>query len=176
MYLREVEKTVPKKQEIHIAWTNMPRIEQRECGWIERQRQQCNSPPPAHRRVSLEERFFCEGIRASLSHLEKRLRQYLHADDPRRLVGTKTVDEIVEDGPSDGHHTRVKWLSEREACKNVQNCLWDVDWPYENVVLACKQVITRSCLNFPNRCDDIVQEACKKYPDVCGTECWLRLL
>ena len=77
----------------------------------------------------------------------------LAARADRSCLCSRGVERLhcADNYATDGHHTRVKWLSEREACKNVQNCLWDVDWPYENVVLACKQVITRSCLNFPNR-------------------------
>ena len=56
--------------------------------------------------VNLVERFFAtltqkqirRGVFTSLPHLEKCLHQYLNSynDDPRPLVWTKTVDEIVE--------------------------------------------------------------------------------
>ena len=76
-------------------------------GWIERQKRIfLHFTPTSASWVNLVERFFAtltqkqirRGVFTSLPHLEKCLRQYLNSynDDPRPLVWTKTVDEIVE--------------------------------------------------------------------------------
>ena len=107
-FLREVEKTVPKKQEIHIVLDNYATHKHEAVlGWIERQKRIfLHFTPTSASWVNLVERFFQtltqkqipRGVFTSLPHLEKCLRQYLNSynDDPRPLVWTKTVDEIVE--------------------------------------------------------------------------------
>ena len=76
-------------------------------GWIERQKHIfLHFTPTSASWANLVERFFQtltqkqirRGVFTSLPHLEKCLRQYLNSynHDPRPLVWTKTVDEIVE--------------------------------------------------------------------------------
>ena len=76
-------------------------------GWIERKKRIFLHFTPTNASwVNLVERFFAilmdkqirRGVFTSVPYLEKCLREYLHNynENPRPLVWTKTVDEIVE--------------------------------------------------------------------------------
>ena len=107
-FLQEVEKTVPKDQEIHIVLDNYATHKhEKVLGWIERKKRIfLHFTPTSASWVNLVERFFAiltdkqirRGVFTSVPHLEKCLREYLHSynENPRPLVWTKTVEEIVE--------------------------------------------------------------------------------
>ena len=107
-FLREVEKTVPKEQEIHIVLDNYATHKhEKVLSWIEhKKRIFLHFIPTSASWVNLVERFFAiltqkqirRGVFISVPHLEKCLREYLESynENPRTLVWTKTVDEIVD--------------------------------------------------------------------------------
>ena len=108
MFLREVEKTVPKDQEIHIVLDNYATHKhEKVLAWIERKKRIfLHFIPTSASWANLVERFFAiltqkqirRGVFTSVPHLEKCLREYLQSynENPRALVWTKTVEEIVE--------------------------------------------------------------------------------
>ena len=107
-FLREVEKTVPKEQEIHIVLDNYATHKhEKVLAWIERKKRIfLHFVPTSASWANLVERFFAvltqkqirRGVFTSVPHLEKCLREYLqnYNENPRPLVWTKTVEEIVE--------------------------------------------------------------------------------
>ena len=107
-FLREVEKTVPKGQEIHIVLDNYATHKhEKVLAWIERKKRIfLHFIPTSTSWANLVERFFAmltqkqvrRGVFTSVPHLEKCLREYLRSynENPRPLVWTKTVDEILE--------------------------------------------------------------------------------
>ena len=107
-FLREVEKTVPKEQEIHIILDNYATHKhERVPAWIERKKRVfLHFIPTSASWVNLVEGFFAiltqeqirRGVLTSVPHLEKCLREYLESynENPRALVWTKSVEEIVE--------------------------------------------------------------------------------
>ena len=107
-FLREVEKTVPKEQEIHIVLDNhATHKHEKVLAWIERKKRIfLHFIPTSTSWANLVERFFGmltqkqirRGVFTSVPHLEKCLREYLHSynENPRPLVWTKTVGEILD--------------------------------------------------------------------------------
>ena len=107
-FLREVEKTVPKEQEIHIVLDNSATHKhEKVLAWIERKKRIfLHFVPTRASWANLVERFFAvltqkqirRGVIPSVPHLEKCLREYLqnYNENPRPLVWTKSVEEIVE--------------------------------------------------------------------------------
>ena len=107
-FLREVEKTVPKEQEIHIVLDNYATHKhEKVLAWIERkERVFLHFIPTSASWANLVERFFGiltqkqirRGVFTSVPHLEKCLREYLESynENPRALVWTKSVEEILE--------------------------------------------------------------------------------
>ena len=108
MFLREVERTVPKDQEIHIVLDNYATHKHdKVLAWIERKKRIfLHFIPTSASWANLVERFFAiltqkqirRGVFTSVPHLEKCLREYLQSynENPRALVWTKAVEEIVE--------------------------------------------------------------------------------
>ena len=106
-FLREVEKTVPKEQEIHLVLDNYATHKHAKVlAWIERQKRvYLHFTPTSASWANLVERFFAmltdkrirRGVFTSVPHLEKCLREYLRSynQDPRPFVWTKTVEEII---------------------------------------------------------------------------------
>ena len=107
-FLREVEKTVPKGQEIHIVLDNYATHKhEKVLAWIERNKRVfLHFIPTSASWANLVERFFGiltqkqirRGVFTSVPHLEKCLRVYLESynENPRALVWTKSVEEILE--------------------------------------------------------------------------------
>ena len=107
-FLREVEKAVPKEQEIHIVLDNYATHKhEKVLAWIERKKRVfLHFIPTSASWANLVERFFGmltqkqvrRGVFTSVPHLEKCLREYLRSynENPSPLVWTKTVDEILE--------------------------------------------------------------------------------
>ena len=107
-FLREVEKTVPKEQEIHIVLDNYATHKhEKVLAWIEcKKRVFLHFIPTSSSWANLVERFFAmltqkqvrRGVFTSVPQLEKCLRDYLlsYNDNPRPLVWTKAVDEILD--------------------------------------------------------------------------------
>ena len=107
MFLREVERTVPKDQEIHIVLDNYATHKHdKVLAWIERKKRIfLHFIPTSASWANLVERFFAiltqkqnrRGVFTSVPHLERCLREYLQSynENPRALVWTKTVEEIV---------------------------------------------------------------------------------
>lgn len=107
-FLKEVEKTVPKDQEIHIILDNYSAHKhEKVLGWIERQgRIFLHFTPTSTSWLNLVERFFStltekrlrRGVFTSVGHLERCLKDYLETynDDPRPLVWTKSAAEIID--------------------------------------------------------------------------------
>ena len=107
-FLREVEKTVPEEQEIHIVLDNYATHKhEKVLAWIERKKRVfLHFIPTSASWANLVERFFGiltqkqirRGVFTSVPHLEKCLREYLESynENPRALVWTKTVEEILE--------------------------------------------------------------------------------
>ena len=107
-FLREVDKTVPEEQEIHIVLDNYAMHKhEKVLAWIERKKRVfLHFIPTSASWANLVERFFAiltqKQIRrcvfTSVPHLEKCLREYLESynENPRALVWTKTVEEILE--------------------------------------------------------------------------------
>ena len=59
------------------------------------------------------------------------------------------------------YYGRSHWC---ESCTSLWRCLSS----YYQDMGDCKSGVTRYCNDFPTKCDEIAQEACKRYPDVCG--------
>ena len=107
-FLREVDKAVPKGQEIHIVLDNYATHKhEKVLGWIERKKRIfLHFTPTSASWANMVERFFGiltqkqirRGVFTSVPQLEKCLREYLQSynENPRALVWTKTVEEIVE--------------------------------------------------------------------------------
>ena len=107
-FLREVERAVPRGQEIHIVLDNYATHKhEKVLAWIERSKRVfLHFTPTSASWANLVERFFAiltqnhirRGVFTSVPHLEKCLREYLRTynEDPRPLVWTKTVEQIVE--------------------------------------------------------------------------------
>ena len=107
-FLREVEKTVHKEQEIHIVLDNYATHKhEKVLAWIERKKRVfLHFIPTSASWANLVERFFGiltqkqirRGVFTSVPHLEKCLREYLESynENPRALVWTKSVEEILE--------------------------------------------------------------------------------
>ena len=107
-FLREVERTVPKEQEIHIVLDNYATHKhEKVLAWIERKKRVfLHFIPTSSSWANLVERFFAmltqkqvrRGVFTSVPQLEKCLRDDLlsYNEDPRPLVWTKAVDEILE--------------------------------------------------------------------------------
>ena len=107
-FLREVDKTVPKEQEIHIVLDNYATHKhEKVLAWIERKKRVfLHFIPTSASWANLVERFFGiltqkqirRGVFTSVPHLEKCLREYLESynENPRALVWTKSVEEILE--------------------------------------------------------------------------------
>ena len=108
MFLREVEKTVPKEQEIHIVLDNYATHKhEKVLAWIERKKRVfLHFIPTSASWANLVERFFGiltqkqirRGVFTSVPHLEKCLREYLESynENLRALVWTKPVEKILE--------------------------------------------------------------------------------
>ena len=107
-FLREVEKSVPKEQEIHIVLdAYATHKHEKVLAWIERKKRIfLHFIPTSASWANLVERFFAiltqkqirRGVFTSVPHLEKCLREYLDSynENPRALVWTKSVEEIIE--------------------------------------------------------------------------------
>ena len=107
-FLREVEKAVPKEQEIHIVLDNYATHKhEKVLAWIERKKRIfLHFIPTSASWTNLVERFFAiltykqirRGVFTSVPHLEQCLREYVHSynENPRPLVWTKSVEEIVQ--------------------------------------------------------------------------------
>ena len=107
-FLREVDKSVPKEQEIHIVLDNYSTHKhEKVLAWIERKKRIfLHFIPTSTSWANLVERFFAtltqnqirRGVFTSVPQLERCLREYLHSynENPRPLVWTKTVEEILE--------------------------------------------------------------------------------
>ena len=107
-FLREIEKTVPKEQEIHIVLDNYSTHKhEKVLAWIERKKRIfLHFIPTSTSWANLVERFFAtltqkqirRGVFTSVPQLERCLREYLHSynEHPRPLVWTKSVGEILE--------------------------------------------------------------------------------
>ena len=107
-FLREVDKAVPKGQEIHIVLDNYATHKhEKVLGWIERKKRIfLHFTPTSASWANMVERFFAvltqkqirRGVFTSVPQLEKCLREFLQSynENPRALVWTKTVEEIVE--------------------------------------------------------------------------------
>ncbi len=107
-FLREVERQVPKDQEIHIVLDNYATHKhEKVLGWIERNKRVfLHFTPTSASWVNLVERFFAmltdkrirRGVFTSVPHLEECLREYVDSynENPRPFVWTKSVLEIVE--------------------------------------------------------------------------------
>ena len=107
-FLREVEKTVPKEQEIHIVLDNYSTHKhEKVLAWIERKKRIfLHFIPTSTSWANLVERFFAtltqkqirRGVFTSVPQLERCLREYLRSynENPRPLVWTKSIEEILE--------------------------------------------------------------------------------
>lgn len=107
-FLKEVEKGVPKDQEIHIILDNdSAHKHEKVLGWIERQgRIFLHFTPTSTSWLNLVERFFStltekrirRGVYTSVAHLERCLKDYLETynDNPTPLVWTKSAGDILE--------------------------------------------------------------------------------
>lgn len=106
--VKEVEKVVPKDQEIHIILDNYSAHKhEKVLGWIERQgRIFLHFTPTSASWLNLVERFFStltekrirRGVYTSVVHLERCLKDHHEAynHNPRPLVWTKSTGEILE--------------------------------------------------------------------------------
>ena len=106
-FLRQLEKAVPKNQQIHIILDNYathkhPKV----MDWIERQKRIfLHFTPTSASWLNLVERFFGtltekqlrRGVFHSVQDLERRLKDYIQTynETPRPLVWTKTAEEIL---------------------------------------------------------------------------------
>ena len=106
-FLREIDKAVPKDQEIHLVLDNYATHKhEKVLGWIERKKRVfLHFTPTSASWANMVERFFAlltekrirRGAFTSVPQLEKCLREYLktYNEDPRPLVWTKSVDQIM---------------------------------------------------------------------------------
>ena len=106
-FLRQVEKAVPKEQEIHIILDNYSTHKHAKVmDWIERQgRIFLHFTPTSASWLNLVERFFStltekqirRGVFHSVKDLERCLKDYIETynQDPRPLVWTKSAGEIL---------------------------------------------------------------------------------
>ena len=107
-FLRQVEKAVPKDQEIHIVLDNYATHRHAEVmDWIERRKRIfLHFTPTSASWLNLVERFFGaltrkrirRGVFHSVKDLERCLKDYVETynRDPRPLVWTKSAGEILE--------------------------------------------------------------------------------
>lgn len=107
-FLRQLEKAVPKDQQIHIILDNYathkhPKVME----WIERQKRIfLHFTPTSASWLNLVERFFGtltqkqlrRGVFHSVQDLERSLKDYIktYNENPRPLVWTKTADQILK--------------------------------------------------------------------------------
>ncbi len=106
-FLREIDKAVPREQEIHIVLDNYATHKhEKVLTWIERKKRIfLRFTPTSTSWVNLVERFFAmlthkqihRGVFTSVPDLERCLREFLHDynENPRPLVWTKSADEIM---------------------------------------------------------------------------------
>ena len=106
-FLREVEKAVPKDQEIHIILDNYATHKHsRVMEWIERQKRVfLHFTPTSSSWLNIVERFFStltqkrirRGVFHSVHHLETCLKDYIETynEDPKPLVWTKPAAQIL---------------------------------------------------------------------------------
>ena len=106
-FLRKVERSVPKKQEIHIILDNYsPHKHAKVMEWIERKKRIfLHFIPTSSSWLNLVERFFStltekqlrRGVFTSVADLEQCIDNYIktYNENPRPLVWTKSVDEIL---------------------------------------------------------------------------------
>ena len=118
-FLREVEKTVPKGQEIHIVLDNYATHKhEKVLAWLERNKRVfLHFIPTSASWANLVERFFGiltqkqirRGVFTSVPHLEKCLREYLESynENPRALVWTRSVG-VERSYPNPLNHYFVK--------------------------------------------------------------------
>ena len=107
-FLREIDKAVPKDQEIHLVLDNYATHKhEKVLKWIERKKRFfLHFTPTSASWANMVERFFAlltekrvrRGVFTSVPQLEQCLREYLktYNEDPRPLVWTKSVAEIME--------------------------------------------------------------------------------
>ena len=107
-FLREVEKSVPPEQDIHIVLDNYGAHKHGKVQrWVERRgRVHLHFTPTSASWLNLVERFFAHltdkrlrrGVFTSVCHLERSLRQYLdtYNEDPRPLAWTKSAQDILD--------------------------------------------------------------------------------
>lgn len=107
-FLREIEKAVPKEQEIHIVLDNYSTHKhEKVLAWIERKKRIfLHFIPTSTSWTSLVERFFAtltqkqirRGVFTSVPQLEGCLREYMHScnENPRPLMWTISVEEVLE--------------------------------------------------------------------------------
>ena len=107
-FLREIDKAVPKGQEVHLILDNYAAHKHgKVLGWIERKKRFfLHFTPTSASWANMVERFFAQltekrirrGVFTSVPQLEKCLREHLktYNEDPRPLVWTKSVAEILE--------------------------------------------------------------------------------
>ena len=107
-FLRKVEKTVPKDQEIHLILDHYATHKHAKVlDWIERQKRIfLHFLPTSASWLNLVERFFStltrkqlrRGVFHSVDHLEACLKDYIETynENPRPLVWTKSAREILE--------------------------------------------------------------------------------
>ncbi len=107
-FLRKVERTVPKNQEIHIVLDNYSTHKHAKVlDWIEQKKRIfLHFIPTSSSWLNLVERFFCtltrkqlrRGVFCSVAQLEQCIQNYIatHNENPRPLIWTKSVDEILD--------------------------------------------------------------------------------
>lgn len=107
-FLKEVERSVEKTQQIHIILDNYSTHKhEKVLEWIERKKRiYLHFIPTSSSWLNLVERFFGmltekqirRGVFTSVGHLEECLKNYLNTynDNPRPLVWTKSVEEIMK--------------------------------------------------------------------------------
>ena len=107
-FLKEVEKTVPPEQDVHIVLDNYATHKHEKVEkWVKRKKRvHLHFTPTSASWLNLVERFFAQlaekrlrrGVFTSVCDLEKSIRRYLdtHNENPRPLVWTKSTAEILE--------------------------------------------------------------------------------
>ena len=107
-FLRQVEKAVPKEQEIHIILDNYATHKHSKVmAWVERQKRVfLHFTPTSASWLNLVERFFRtltekqirRGVFYSVQDLERCLKEYIETynENPRPLVWTKSAGEILK--------------------------------------------------------------------------------
>ena len=108
-FLKKVEKTVPKEQELHIILDNYATHKHEEVlRWIEgRKRIFLHFIPTSSSWLNMVERFFRtltdrqirRGVFTSVKELEARLAEYIdtYNENPRPFVWTKSAKQILEE-------------------------------------------------------------------------------